>query len=508
MLPDDRDRAVEYAEAALRAAPPDAAVAAIIESLAQWPDDPVLLLLASRAFKQVGQFEQAIRAGLAALRADPPPRGVHAHLLALLVRAASYEAALGVAERAMDLALPPGEIGPIGLLLRSVPPDDRARDLARRFLRAHPNHRDVPEIARIAGRRPELSAVPVERTRLVDGRPPPGEVFEAFLGKGHLLHSGKRPQAPARDVDLLDLRDVTLNIFPYGFAITDRDGLPLDVGNPSIHADLVAFLDSLPVQDPVDEIFYAADGKWAANNYCHWLLDYLPRILWAERLRPGLPIAVSGMDIGGFRAASLAAIGFDRRRLTVLDAGRYPVARLAVLSNSDHRFFRNALHGGNADYAAPLLDAFPAPSAEPHRHIFLTRPPGNGRTFTNYDDAMAVVRGQGFEVVDPGRHAFAAQVGMMREAVAVAGPHGAGLTNILFCPPGTKVLEIFPRDAGTLPFAMLSAVKGHRYRALIGAGQGMTSIPGLDGNRANFPIDLTELGQALGALRAEAAATR
>jgi capsular polysaccharide biosynthesis protein len=121
---------------------------------------------------------------------------------------------------------------------------------------------------------------------------------------------------------------------------------------------------------------------------------------------------------------------------------------------------------------------------------------------------MAVVRGQGFEVVDPGRHAFAAQVGMMREAVAVAGPHGAGLTNILFCPPGTKVLEIFPRDAGTVPFAMLSAVKGHRYRALIGAGQGMTSIPGLDGNRANFPIDLTELGQALGALRAEAAATR
>ena len=502
--PDSLEHAIAYGDAALRAAPPAAALAATLDARRQWPTDPTILFQASRALKQAGQVAEAIEAALAAFAAMPQPRGIHAHLIGLLLRAGRVETALDIAEQALSGQEAPPDLGPIGLLLRAAAGQDRARDLARRMLRAKPNLRDAPLLVALAGLRSPLSSEPVARTLVIRGLPPPEHVVAAFAGKGHALHSGKRPTSAAADVELVEMQDVTLNVFPYGFAVTDAQGLPHGLASPALHPDLIDQAAQLPLLGSHAELFFAADGKFAANNYCHWLLDYLPRILWASRLKPAAPIGITGITMTGFRAASLAHIRFDTSRLVDLPSGRYRVKRLAMLSNSDHRFFRNALHGGNAAYAAPLIEAFPPPPGPGRRRVFVTRPPGQGRSFTNYEEVMAVVQAAGFEVLDPGRHPFSEQVRIMGEAAAVAGPHGAGLTNLLFCPTGTKVLEIFPRDNGTMPFAMLSAVRDHHYDVLVGDEPDLTSIAGIDGNRADFGIDAARLAAALAGLRAAA----
>ena len=39
---------------------------------------------------------------------------------------------------------------------------------------------------------------------------------------------------------------------------------------------------------------------------------------------------------------------------------------------------------------------------------------------------------------------FRDQVALFRDAETVVAPHGGGLTNLVFCDPGTKVIELFP----------------------------------------------------------------
>jgi capsular polysaccharide biosynthesis protein len=60
-------------------------------------------------------------------------------------------------------------------------------------------------------------------------------------------------------------------------------------------------------------------------------------------------------------------------------------------------------------------------------------------------------------------------VSLFKNADIVIAPHGAGLTNITFCKPGTKCLEfISPRLVSDL-FAVLSEVVGVEYYYLIGS---------------------------------------
>jgi capsular polysaccharide biosynthesis protein len=49
-----------------------------------------------------------------------------------------------------------------------------------------------------------------------------------------------------------------------------------------------------------------------------------------------------------------------------------------------------------------------------------------------------------FEECDLSQLAPDAQLALLSDAAVIAGPHGAGFTNIAFCPPGTIQIELFP----------------------------------------------------------------
>jgi len=61
------------------------------------------------------------------------------------------------------------------------------------------------------------------------------------------------------------------------------------------------------------------------------------------------------------------------------------------------------------------------------------------RIMRNEGALIAELRRRGFDIVVPGTLPFTEQVRTFRNASLVVGPHGAGLTNIAFCEPGTIV---------------------------------------------------------------------
>ncbi len=62
----------------------------------------------------------------------------------------------------------------------------------------------------------------------------------------------------------------------------------------------------------------------------------------------------------------------------------------------------------------------------------------------------------------------AEQIARFRAAQVVVAVHGAGLTNLVFCAPGTRVIEIFPQNFVKSPYWRLANQLGLRYRPVIG----------------------------------------
>ena len=74
-------------------------------------------------------------------------------------------------------------------------------------------------------------------------------------------------------------------------------------------------------------------------------------------------------------------------------------------------------------------------------------------------------------MLDSGTLTVQEQIDVFHGAEVIIAPHGAALTNITFCTPGARVLEMF---AGTYVhlglWTIAEAVGGVRYRYLVGSG--------------------------------------
>jgi capsular polysaccharide biosynthesis protein len=94
---------------------------------------------------------------------------------------------------------------------------------------------------------------------------------------------------------------------------------------------------------------------------------------------------------------------------------------------------------------------------------------------------------EGFETVFLERMAIEDQISLFRDAEFVIGAHGAGLTNLLFCAPGTKVLEFMP------------AVEMRPFFWLISVGldlrHAVQFCPSIDGDtfQATLAVDIAKL---------------
>lgn len=77
---------------------------------------------------------------------------------------------------------------------------------------------------------------------------------------------------------------------------------------------------------------------------------------------------------------------------------------------------------------------------KPHRKIVVLRPGAVTRRIQNSDELMLNLKG--WETVVLEKMSIREQMKTFAEASHVVAAHGAGLTNLLWCQPGTKVLEI------------------------------------------------------------------
>ena len=128
-------------------------------------------------------------------------------------------------------------------------------------------------------------------------------------------------------------------------------------------------------------------------------------------------------------------------------------------------------HGVNAKAVSFLRGIAPmrrGASSQAARKLYIDRRRSPARKLVNEDDVASALAQRGFEAVVLEHLSFAAQAALFAEAKTLVAPHGAGLTNMLFSPPGATVIELMPMRTLNWCYRNLAMACGHAYDCVVG----------------------------------------
>lgn len=178
-----------------------------------------------------------------------------------------------------------------------------------------------------------------------------------------------------------------------------------------------------------------------AENYFHWLFDSLPRLLLLELAG----YAINQVDYflldhsrRSFQTESLNHFGIPESKLRRCSKRRVLECERLVVPSMPGPL------GRPPKWVCKFLrDRFVAdPSAMAERKIYISRQQARGRKILNEGEILPVLVRHGYEIVHAENLTFLQQVQTFAAAKAVIAVHGAGMSNIVFARPGTRVLEL------------------------------------------------------------------
>lgn len=224
-----------------------------------------------------------------------------------------------------------------------------------------------------------------------------------------------------------------------------------------------------------------------ASGYAHWLHDELPRLLLlkASELAPCL-IAHAGHE---FARTALARYGWKGRLLAPAWRAHFQCEELIVPGLVGHI-------GRATPRTAQLLSEFAAPSLAAAsafgERIYISREGARRRRVLNEAALWGQLEARGFANVRLEALTWSEQIAAFRHAKVVVAPHGAGLANLVFCRPGTRVVEFFHRAYVNGCYWQIAAVNGLDYRPVVAAGESPLALQSF-ASRFDIEADISQV---------------
>lgn len=197
-------------------------------------------------------------------------------------------------------------------------------------------------------------------------------------------------------------------------------------------------------------------------GYFHWMFDCLPRLKLLEDSVEKIDCLIVPPKLKKFHIESLSYLN-------------YSVDKLFYLKKTDHFMCTNLLvpsFPGKSGYIPKwaciyLRNKFLPNNIHPYRLIYISRKDAIVRKLINENEIETYLKGRGFEIIEMSTHSFLEQVKICAEAKIVVGPHGAGLSNTVFC-QNAKIIELFSPSYVNVCYWRLSNVVSNEYHYIIG----------------------------------------
>jgi capsular polysaccharide biosynthesis protein len=239
----------------------------------------------------------------------------------------------------------------------------------------------------------------------------------------------------------------------------------------------------------------------SGRGFYHWMFDVLPRLHLLQ---------MAGLDlnkidyfytnecIASYHYDSLLRIGIPHSKIISCSASTHIQARELIVPS----------HAGSVSAVPDWVCAFVRekflhlPQIETSkrflRKIYVTRLKNTHRKVLEEKHLIEELIRRGFSIIDPEDYDMKTQAEIFSQAELVVGPHGSGLANIVFCHPGTRVVEIFYPRAVSLMYWSIANSLNLNYEAYFSRGD--FPLPGEDphDNATNIEFDIDGLISFLG----------
>jgi capsular polysaccharide biosynthesis protein len=213
----------------------------------------------------------------------------------------------------------------------------------------------------------------------------------------------------------------------------------------------------------------SATGGYA---YYHFMFDVLPRIHLLHKAE----IAFDNIDYflvnsyqSPFHREMLGKLGISETK--ILESSKYPhikADKLIVPSLPGVMVYPPAWAG---QFLREEFLNCQITKLHGGERIYISRAKASRRKVTNENELVNFLSQLGFKTIILESLPVSEQALIFASAKIVVAPHGAGLSNVIFCPRGNKIIEIFSPQYINIMYWCLSNQMGLEYYYIFGKGQ-------------------------------------
>lgn len=281
----------------------------------------------------------------------------------------------------------------------------------------------------------------------------------------------------------------------YSYITKDKillDDLSIEFGSPVDKEGFEhsVFCRTIPKETYYDKTVAIIDTD-GAYNYFHWIMNILPKIDFIEKSKMEVDYYLITMDMP-HQKETLEFFNIPPEKIIQNNSKLNIKAKYLIASS-----FPTSPGAINPESLEMLRKKFNIPRSLDKR-IFITRKNApQGRRIINEDEVINLVKKYGFEVCEPEKLNFRSQIELFSSAEIILAPHGAALTNMLFCHSDAKIIEIFNPKYRALCYWILANLLNLDYYYLLGEGE----IPSLDqvtyDCSGNITVDIDKLEKTI-----------
>lgn len=235
------------------------------------------------------------------------------------------------------------------------------------------------------------------------------------------------------------------------------------------------------------------------NVYFHWLIDILPRLntLWRSDIsHHPIDFFYVNSQSKPFQRQTLELLGIPLDR--VIESDRHPhiqattllspsfVSEVGMVTPQTIEFLRAKFLSPSVALAPTTKQPSRLFSTYPDR-LYISRGSARYRRVINEAELIETLKQHGFTVLALEDYSVAEQIQFFYHAQAIIAPHGAGLTNLIFCQPQTTVIELFSPNYIRHYYWPISSYLKLNFYYLVGE-----SLPCAPFRKLMYPDSLTE----------------
>ena len=235
------------------------------------------------------------------------------------------------------------------------------------------------------------------------------------------------------------------------------------------------------------------------DNYYHFLVELSARIhmMQAKRITPDHFIISKSKT---FQKDFSSLLGIPPEKVltlqqdTVIQADQLIVTSL--INNYEVIKFRGFTHYQKKHLPLWTDNIYQKVRAKKRgtKKVYISRKLAKYRKILNEDRLVEILEAKGFESVHLETYSIREQITLFQQSSVIVAPHGAGLVNMSFSAPGTKIFELFPQYYHDHSYILHAYQLKHHYNYMIGTSPFSPEIPAQE---EDIHIDLDLFKEAL-----------